>query len=150
MAQQEASVADKDTRIEELEHQVAGLEGEKNTLTTERNTLSKKQEIAKTIRQKHPDLLDLYEDGLLRVDDLEGQALDEYLENLSSKLDGKASTALRNTLRGAAPPRPSGRTASKTAGELMDDLMQSDPSSDGYGATLKAYEEALKAEDAQV
>lgn len=148
IADQEAASADKDARIEELEARVAELQGERDALSHERDTLSKKQNIAKTIRQKHPDLLELYEEGLLRVDDLDDEALDQYLENLANKLDGKVGTALRDTLRGAAPRRPSGQTANKTAAELMDDLMQLDPRSEEYQKVFEAYDKALRAEDA--
>jgi hypothetical protein len=148
VAAQESEVAEKNARIEELEKRVAELEANNTALSSERDKLHKGREVSKKIRQDHPDLLELYEDGLLRVDDMEGEELDGYLQNLASKLAGKVGTALRDTLRGAAPPRPSGSKASKTSAEIAEELFNLAPGSENYEQLYAAYDAALKAEDA--
>lgn len=98
-----------------------------------------------TIRQKHPSLLGDFEDGLLRLDGLEGDALDSYLEKYSSRMSTVQDDAIRGSLKGAKPPAPSGgSSAAKSPDELYEEVMRSEPGSDAYRNAWEAYKNALR------
>ncbi len=143
----EAAVADRDARIQELEKQVAELTSKTNDLTQVKTRLEKQNEIGRKVRTEFPVLYDLFEEGLLRTDGLEGEELDTYLANLSEKLHGQVGSAVKQTLRGTTPPRPSGQRASQSADEIMEVLMGLSPESPEYKVKLTEYEQALRAED---
>ena len=142
----EAAIADRDARIQDLEKQVQSLTSQTQELTGTKEKLEKHQAIGKKVRTEFPELSELFEEGLLRTEGLDGDDLEQYLSSLAEKLRGQLGNAVRQTLRGAVPPRPAGQRASQSVDELFDALYRLSPESPDYQKVLQEYEQAVRAE----
>lgn len=108
-------------------------------------------EVGRTIRQKFPDLADLYDEGLMiGVESLEGDALNEYLQKFAGKLGARQQADLERALEGATPQQTAGNdrgTATTTLNDLRRDLQKAytehGPNSKQYQDAYNAYHEAV-------
>ena len=104
----------------------------------------REESLRATIRESHPDLLSDYEDGLLRLDNLEGDAITDYLTRYAERMSAVQTDAIKGTIKGATPPAPRGSdSAAKTPEELRQEVMKAAPGSDEYRTAWASYKQAL-------
>ena len=92
-------------------------------------------------------MLQDFEDGLLRLEGLEGDELTAYLDKYAQRMSASQTQAIKDSLKGATPPSCSNQqTASKSVQDLRADVNNAAPNSDESRTAWTAYKEALRAQ----
>jgi uncharacterized coiled-coil protein SlyX len=136
----QGEVAQLKAQLDEVTRKVAQFEAENKSLQTESSSLKRDQEIRKFMAKGYSDLVPWYDSEYLQVGELTGDELKAHLDGFRSMLTDKATTEVRNTLRGATPPVsvPSGKTDELSTDDLADWLM--DPANDSNPERAKYQE----------
>lgn len=94
-----------------------------------------------TVLQKHPDLAPDLLDGVLRLDGLEGDALDAYLEKYVNRQAARGKQEVGRRIEGAAPPAP--HQPNQTPVTYQDAMQGVEVARDKYGTGSPEYTAAM-------
>lgn len=133
------------SRITELTTELETARKQATESTTLAQKLQREGELGKMIRQKYGAISDLYDDGLLRTEGLEGDALTEYLDRMVTKVGELADAKNRNTHSGSTPPPPPPTHRLGTATTKKEALDAVNSAMTTYGRNSHQYREAMDA-----
>jgi len=116
------------------------LKSEAETARAEAATLKAERETRKVVSAKSSVLAEKFDKGFLRVEGLEGDALNQYLDDYLSDLEGSRRSAVRETVAGHVPAQSGGSAnASMSTDELSKQLLTMQPGTAEYRAVEEAY-----------
>lgn len=162
VVKQKNKIAELQSKIDDLNERYEGLNVDHKELkkqhdaktkeatdaASENVKLKRQIDVGKTIRLQYKPLADLYDEGLLRIDDLEGDALKEYLTKYAERLGQAARAANDEGSAGSPPPPPAGgNTPNRTLADIRKDLNTATAKgvqSPEYRQFFKEYQEALQ------
>jgi len=139
---------DSEAKISTLQQEFEAMKLEHEQLTGEHTSLKRRSELGVKIRTEFPQLAGLYDEGLLRVDDMEEEQLAEYLKKYAEKVSTIKELGIEEIRSGSTPPAPSSSTpAVVSLDEAQDNiqkaLTQHGINSEEYKEQYQTYVDAV-------
>lgn len=145
--QLEGQIAEKETTLSNLQHTLAEKEKALADQLAANQRYAKQAEIRSILHSKYRQLVEDFDEGVLRVDGLEGDELTAYLDKYAARHSARLAQAredgIQEVVGGAAKtPQAPASNAQISEADLYKTLMTAAPGSKEYQEAWALYEKA--------
>lgn len=135
------------TKAQSLENDLTTT---KTTLESELAKLRSRDELARTIAEKYPQLLELHYKGLVNPGDKQGDELLAYLDTFANQLAQFQTSAVQQFRQGTPPPppnpvtKPGDKVMKRGVNTIAKELSRTSASDPRHAELMAEYEEAIR------